>query len=297
MSVQAVILAAGQGTRLRPITHRVPKPLIPFWGKPFISYLLDNMDGLVDEAIIVVGPGGEIRAQLGDRHGSLPLRYVTQPEALGTGDAAMRVRGLVRDPFLLLLGDTCVPRETIGQVMKAPGDVVLTVIEVDDPENHGGVDIDREMRVHGLWTGAATVDAGMIRTTTALFEMLERLPRVRGELRLLVGVNRMLEAGYDVRAVIMPGPWLQFGDHEELNGVLRVMRELRDGAAAPGASIDARTQSCTIENSVVFGPGELVNCTVRNSLVYCTGRVEGEKISDEMAVLGEPPHRPRSEPA
>ena len=285
-AVQAVILAAGRGSRLEPVTHHVPKPLIPFWGRPFISYLLERLNGFVDEVVIVDGPAGEIAQTLGDHYEKLPLRYVSQPDPVGTGDALLQASELLSSPFLIMLADTCPPRETIRELTEIPGDAVLATIRVDDRENHGGVDIDPDGRVLGLWTDADTVDAGIIRTTSRICELLTTMEPLRGELRILQGIDAMIREGDDVRATVMPGPWLQFGDHEGLDGVLRVMRQmhadesaLRDGES----SVEVVTcEGCEISNSLVFGPGELVNCTITDSMVYCATRLEGLHIEGEM---------------
>ena len=289
--MQAVILAAGRGSRLEPVTHHIPKPLIPFWGRPFITHLLENLESFVDEVIIVDGPEREIEAALGDSHGSLPLRHAVQPDPLGTGDALLRAGDMLDDPFIMMLGDTCPPRETIRELIEAPGDAVLTTVRVDDIDNHGGVAIDAEGRVSTLWTDDETVDAGMIRTTSRVCDLLDTLEPFRGELRILQGINAMIEAGDDVRAIVMPGPWLQFGDHEHLSGVLRVMRQIRNGEVAreqfEGSYVDvAACDGCTIRNSLVFGPGELVNCTITDSMVYCATRLEGAQIHGQMTAYG-----------
>jgi NDP-sugar pyrophosphorylase family protein len=289
--VQAVILAAGRGSRLEPVTHHIPKPLIPFWGRPFITHLLENLEGFVDEVIIVDGPEREVEEALGDSHGSLPLRYAVQEDPRGTGDALLQARELLDDPFIVMLGDTCPPPETIRELVEAPGDTVLTTIRVDDIDNHGGVAMGEEGRVTALWTDDETVDAGLIRTTSRICELLDTLEPLRGELRILQGVNAMIEAGDEVRGIVMPGPWLQFGDHERLGGVLRVMRQIRNGEVGEGQFEDsyveiAACEGCEIRNSLVFGPGELVNCTITDSMVYCATRLEGVQIEGEMTAYG-----------
>jgi len=288
--LQALILAASRGSRLEPVTHHVPKPLIPFWGRPFISYLLERLDGFVEEVVIVDGPGGEIAQALGDRYGDLPLRYVIQPDPLGTGDALLQARRLLRDPFVVMLADTCPPRETIRGLIEMPGDAVLTAIRVDDPEYHLGVSISREGQVQALWTEDQTVDAGMSRVPSRIHDLLEGLAPRKGELRITQGLNAMIEAGDDVRAVAMPGPWLQFGDHESLGGVLRVMRQIHeDEAHLPEGASSVDGVACEgreLRNSLIFGTGQLVNCTIIDSVVYCGTRLEGLRIEREMTAYG-----------
>lgn len=282
--MQAVLLAAGRGERLRPITEHLPKALIPFWGKPFIGYVLDNLQGFVDEAIIVIDPGEEIKRQLGDAHRDLALRYVHQDRPMGTGDALLQTRGMLDDPFLVLLADTCPARETVAQIVRAGGDAVLTVIEVPDPENHPGVSLLNGFLVEELWTESSFVDAGVFRFSSDIYEVLEGLPPISNELRVLQGVQELLRSGGEVQAVQMQDPWLQFGDHEGVSGVLRVMRELRPPeAASSDSSVGVAARDCGIENSLVFGPGELINCAIKDSLVYCAGRVEGRSADGGIA--------------
>ncbi len=287
--MQAVILAAGRGTRLLPVTDVIPKPLIPFWGRPFIAYLLDALEGLVDEAIIVDAPALEVERALGDRHGTLPLRYAVQPDPLGTGDAMLQARAMIDGPFVLLLGDTCPTRETLQALTSTPGRAVLTVIEVDDREQHSGVSVDDTGRVTGLWTEAATVDAGIFRFDSAIFDFTAAHEPLRGELRVLQGVNSLVEAGEEVRAIEMPHPWLQFGDHEGIDGVIRVMRalgEMRGERCDPGDScVMVPARDCEVEDALVFGPGSLEGCVIRHSLVYCGADAVGRVVSDAIEVL------------
>jgi len=289
--VQAVILTAGRGDRLRPVTDHVPKPLIPFWGKPFVAYLLDTLVGLVDDVVIVVAPDGAVRAALGESWLGLPLRYAVQPTPGGTGDALLHARELLDERFLLMLGDTLATRETVQAVLARQGDAVLTLTEVDDPHNHASVGIYNGLVVEHLWVeDSPLVDVGMTLLPRMVCDYLDGLRPRRGELRVLQGVEALLADGRDVRAVKMPGPWLQYGDHEGVAGVCRVMNDMKARAEqAPGglqASIDVPHQNCEITNSVVFGPGELHDCSIRNSLVYCNGRIEGHSAQDEIAAWG-----------
>lgn len=260
--------------------------MIPFWGKLFIEYLLDRVSEVADEAIIVVPPDDRIRNALGDAYESLPLRYVTQQQPRGTGDAVLQARGLIEGPFLLLLGDTCPARKTIRELSEASGDATVTLIEVDDPHNHLGVSLNGDGVVAACWTDSRLVDAGVVRMTPPVLDALSTLPPRGRELRMMQGVEAVLKNGGEVRAVKMPGPWLQFGDHEELPGVLRVMRQLRAVDGDPlrdgEASVGVPHANCTIHNSLVFGPGELIDCEIRDSMVYCEGRIEGRSARDEM---------------
>lgn len=287
--MQAVILTAGRGDRLRPVTDRVPKSLIPFWGKPFLAYIFDSLVGLVDEAVVVVAADEYVQRTFGDSWRGLSLRYVVQPDPGGTGDALLHARDILDERFLVLLGDTLAPPETLQAVLERQGDAVLTLIEVDDPHNHSRVGIHNGLVVDNPWVDNSNlVDAGITLLPRIICDYLEQLPPRGAELRLLQGVEALLEDGLEVRAVKMPGPWLQYGDHEGVAGVCRVMNQLRPYAEgidpASPASVDITHRDCQIINSVVFGPGQLYGCTIRNSLIYCENPVEGRSADGQIAV-------------
>src|SRR5579884_678977 len=89
-SMQALILAGGEGTRLRPLTSTVPKPVVPLVGLPFISYMIEWLRGHgVDDVILACGFMADgVRQVLGDGSSlGVRLRYVEEPKPLGTGGA------------------------------------------------------------------------------------------------------------------------------------------------------------------------------------------------------------------
>ena len=103
---QAVILCAGNGTRIYPLTLAKPKPLLSVCGKTILEHNLDQLLGLVKEAVLVIGFKGEqIKERLGDEHKSIKIRYVWQKEITGAGAAAKKANHLIKDRFLLLYGD------------------------------------------------------------------------------------------------------------------------------------------------------------------------------------------------
>lgn len=103
--MEAVVLAAGEGRRLRPLTDRWPKPILPIDGKPVVVTLLGEVEaaGLGPTTVVVGHLGGQIRRLLG----GLDLRFAEQPEALGSADAVRRaVDAGARAPFVVTVADT-----------------------------------------------------------------------------------------------------------------------------------------------------------------------------------------------
>lgn len=103
---QAVLLAAGRGTRLAPLTDELPKPLIEVGGRPILDWTLDALPRSVEDVVIVVGYRREmIEARYGDERNGRRIRYVEQKELKGTGHAVHEVADLVEDRFFVLNGD------------------------------------------------------------------------------------------------------------------------------------------------------------------------------------------------
>ena len=106
--MQALILAGGEGTRLRPLTSTVPKPVVPLVDRPFIAFMLDWLRGHgVDDVVMSCGfLAAGVRNVLGDGSAyGLRLRYVEEPRPLGTGGALKFAEPLLDERFLMLNGD------------------------------------------------------------------------------------------------------------------------------------------------------------------------------------------------
>jgi NDP-sugar pyrophosphorylase family protein len=108
--LDAVVMAAGEGRRLRPLTERWPKPVLPIDGRPVVGTLLRELAGAgFDRVTVVVGHlGGQIRALLGDGEGfGISVRYAEQPDPVGSGDAVRRALAAgARLPALVAAADT-----------------------------------------------------------------------------------------------------------------------------------------------------------------------------------------------
>jgi bifunctional UDP-N-acetylglucosamine pyrophosphorylase/glucosamine-1-phosphate N-acetyltransferase len=119
--MQAVILAAGKGLRLRPFTENHPKPLIPIAGKPLIEYTLESLPDNTTEIIIVVGYlGDQIISHLGDSWHGKPIRYVNQEVLLGTGDAILQAKSVVDRNFLVVNGDDLYTKSDLTKLLDYP---------------------------------------------------------------------------------------------------------------------------------------------------------------------------------
>lgn len=123
--MQAVILAAGRGTRMGDITKELPKPMIPLLGKTLIEHRLDILPESIDEIIFVVNYLSEcIRTKFGDSYNGRAIRYVEQQGLNGTADALWQAKHLLHDSFLVMYADDIYASEDIAAVVATPWSVL-----------------------------------------------------------------------------------------------------------------------------------------------------------------------------
>jgi len=151
--MQALVLAGGEGTRLRPLTSTVPKPVVPLVDRPFIAFMLDwlRRHG-VDDVVISCGfMASGVRNVLGDGSAyGVHLRYAEEPQPLGTGGAVKFAEPLLDERFLVLNGDVLTDIDLGAQLAQheATGAcATLALIPVEDPSAYGLVRRDADGRV------------------------------------------------------------------------------------------------------------------------------------------------------
>lgn len=161
LRLRALVLAAGLGTRLRPLTDTVPKPLLPVAGLPILGHTLARLAeaGCEAAAINLHHQGEEIRRHLGGELAGMPLTYSVEPELLGTGGALYPLRDFLAaaETVLLVNGDSLCRwplRRLLARHRETGAAATLLLASRPDPRAFGGgVGIDREGRVHSFRPG------------------------------------------------------------------------------------------------------------------------------------------------
>ncbi len=134
--MQCVILAAGKGTRLRPLTENCPKPLIQVGGKTLLDHIVGALPSSVDELIIVTGYLGEmIEKYCGKEFYGRKVTYIKQEEQSGTAKALWLCKDLIRGRFLFLFADDIHGKEDLARATSFTRS--LLVASVDNPEKFG----------------------------------------------------------------------------------------------------------------------------------------------------------------
>lgn len=165
--MKAIILAAGEGTRLRPITYNIPKPMVKVNGKPILEHTFKELPDEIDQVILVVGYLKEhIVDYFGKKHQGRKITYVKQPERRGTGNALFQCKHLIEEneKFLVLNGDDLYKKEDLEKLTKKG--LAILVKETDEPEKFGIVTCDQNGNVseiiekpEGLKKGLANTGA------------------------------------------------------------------------------------------------------------------------------------------
>ena len=155
--MQALVLAGGEGTRLRPLTLTVPKPVLPLAGRPFLTFMLDWLASHgVDDVILSCGFLSDgVERVLGDAHGDVRLRYVNEEEPLGTAGPVRLAAdaGVLAERLLVLNGDVLTDLDLSAQLELHEARralATLALVSVDDTSSYGVVPTGDDRRVEAF---------------------------------------------------------------------------------------------------------------------------------------------------
>ena len=141
--MQAVILVGGEGTRLRPLTSTVPKPVVPLVDRPFISFMIEWLrEHGIDDVIMSCGfLATSVRNVLGDGSGlGIRLRFIEEPDPRGTAGALKYAESMLDERMLMLNGDVLTDIDLTSQIAQheATGaQATLALVPVPDPTAYG----------------------------------------------------------------------------------------------------------------------------------------------------------------
>jgi mannose-1-phosphate guanylyltransferase len=300
--VQAVILVGGEGTRLRPLTSTVPKPVVPLVDRPFIRFMIDwlQVHG-VDDIVMSCGHmASGVRNVLGDGSAlGIKLRYVEEPRPLGTGGALKFAEPLLGERFLMLNGDVLTDIDLTGQLEqheRTGAVATLALTPVEDPSAYGLVRISPSAAVTEFVEKPApdqidtnNISAGVYVLERSVLGMLEPdqpasierdvFPRLVGE-----GLYGCVSAGY----------WLDIGTPERyLQGTYDILEatvdtpvaeRMGDGYLCVEQNVDSRGRiipSALVESGCRIGDGARIGGRV----VLEHGVTVGENTTIERAVV------------
>ncbi len=212
--MKAVILAAGKGTRLHPLTHTRPKHLVPVGGKPIIDHvLLALKDAGIRKTVVVVNyMADHLKKHLGDgAKFDMKLEYAVQKQLKGTADATRSAEPFVKESFLLTYGDWLTTPNAIRTVLQTHKNekptATMGVVTVKNPEYYGIVEIE-DSYVKSIVekprrdeAPSNMANAGVYVLSKEIFEAIKHTrPSSRGELEITDSLSFLMEQGYRIGA-------------------------------------------------------------------------------------------------
>jgi len=195
--MKAVILAAGKGTRLGPLTKNRPKPLIPLAGKPVIEHIIKSLieNNVKDIAIVVHYYKDKIIKYVEGLHLNANINYIYQEELSGTGSALLVSEEFIKDePFITIYGDVTLNRKILVNIIKYfeenPCDTLMVGVRVNDPSKYGVLILDKDRLMKIIEkpkrdVGSNLINAGIYVFTPKIFDACRKIRlSERGELEL-----------------------------------------------------------------------------------------------------------------
>ena len=273
--MRAFIMAAGEGTRMWPLTETRPKPLIPVANKPIIEHIFDALvnAGVNKIAVLVGYDGRKIIDRYGHRYLDAEIDYVYQERRMGTGDAALYAEKFDDEKFIFINGDLIFDGSLLKKIIGKENAVVGVFQE--DAENYGILEGDthlvkikeKEKGIRNAW-----VNGGIYVLTREIFRYLKNISlSPRGELEFTDAVNLMAK-DIPIEIVRWDGQWVDVGRPWDL---LKATKEyLKNIKGDVRGTIE---QFVTIKNEVVIGDGTLIK-----SGTY----IEGPVIIGKNCVIG-----------
>ncbi len=324
--MKVIVPLAGKGTRLLPLTKRVPKPLVHVAGRPVMDYVMDAIAGFdVEELIVITGHLKEIVERYIVEHYGVRARFVEQQRLDGTAGAINLARPYVDGPVLIIFVDTLFEAD-LSLIRTTDADGILWAKEVEDYQRFGVIVTDRGGYMTTIVekpsdpvSKLANIGLYYVRDWKTLFEgiadVLRQPPGKGGEYYLTDAFQYMVDRGR--RLFTAPvGGWYDCGKVETLLETNRHLLEkgrarvpvgagprctvippvyieagvtIHDATVGPNVSLEAgsRVTQSTIANSILGRNVRVVGSTVRDSVIGDDQLVEGKTIARSVLDAGE----------
>ena len=309
---EAVILAAGEGTRLRPLTYNRPKVLIPIINRPFLQHQLDLLASVgIKRITIIVGYMKEVLEDWLEHAIDIDMEVGTllQKTARGTGDAINTARGAVDGPFLVMNGDVLLDRKSLADMVGACCTSVAAK-RVENPQDYGVFKV-KDGYVEEVVEKAEKPPSNLANVGSYVFEpdIFTRIDRTapnpkRNEIEITDTLQGMIDSGLRIRCHLV-NEWHELGkpwDVLNLNELFlqRAPQSTHSGSRIRGVTDDSVSvgentvidedakvvgpsiigSNCRIEGNALVGPF----CSVGDRSILDRCRVEGSVIMEECKI-------------
>ena len=311
--MKVIIPLAGKGTRLRPHTHLVPKPMMKVAGKPVMSYVLDELKklGNVEQVIYITGHLKEKIEQFALSEMNVPSVFVEQKVQDGTAGAVALAKPYVDQPVLIVFVDTIFDAD-LSKVKSVDADGIIWVKEVEDYQRFGVVVTDDAGNMTKIVekpktpiSKRANIGLYYIRNWKLLYEGIDHVlskPKNQGEYFLTDAFQYMIDKGAKIQVVDVEG-WYDAGKIDTLletnqamldRGRSRQPKDLGDSKIIPPVHIEdgVTLKKATIGPNVSIGAGTTIEQSrISHSIIGSKSMISGSVltnslIGDETVLIG-----------
>ena len=279
--MQAVIMAAGKSARTYPLTLTRPKPLLKAANKTILEHNLDNLNGIADEAILIVGYKKEmIRKKFGYRYKNIRLRYVEPKRQLGTGHAASLAEGYIKDRFILMAGDDIYSSKDIKKCTEHKYSVLTSTTK--NPQNFGVV-----IQKNGLLADFAekpkkfvsdVINTSLYTFDKKIFNHLKKIKKSERDEYELPDAIKSLSKEEKIYC-IKSKQWLPIGYPWDLLKADKILRKNKN-IIGKNSKINGKVVKSSI------GDNCTINGTVKNSIVMDNSTIGHSSVVED-SVIGE----------
>jgi UDP-N-acetylglucosamine diphosphorylase/glucosamine-1-phosphate N-acetyltransferase len=259
--MKAIVLVAGKGTRMEPLTSNCPKVMLQVANKPILEHILNSaIEAGIEGFVFITGYLEEqIREYFGDgSKWGVSIEYVRQKEQLGTANAIGCAKGYVNGAFLVLNGDMLIGQEDLKALVSRKEEAVICVKEVENPSDFGVLETEnnRVVRIIEKPKNPPTnlANAGIYLFRESIFDFIDRTrASVRNEFEITDSIQMLIDSGAAVGYSSLDGRWIDIGYPWDLlkanEYLLKGLRGRCEGIVEPNA---------TIKGEVVIGKGTLI---------------------------------------
>lgn len=263
--MQAVILTAGEGTRMRPLTLTRPKTMLPIAGKPILQYNIEALkeNGIKDIIMITGYHESKVKEYFGNGDKfNVNIRYHTQKEQLGTANAIKYAREYIEDDFIVLNGDIITEPATITDLIShyKEADTTIVLREVKDPSQFGVVKLEGDNVKDIIEKPPANkapgnlVNTGIYLFNHKIFDYIERTKKSpRGEYEITDSIKMQIKDNLTIKGIISKRHWVDVGKPWELleanETLLKNIKEDIKGEIE---------DNVTIHGPIILGEGSII---------------------------------------